>query len=271
MPAEGKNTRLYNEKELQRLIQRATELQQEKAEGRGVGLSLKEIERIAQEMGLDPQHLHRAASELDRGQIYSNKMNFWGHPFQIDASERFEGVLTDSQWDEVVKSLRWISSSLGQTHENGNKREWRVIQEEPLGHTHVVVTPIDEYSNVDMSINYRGSAYLAYLLSFFVGGALTGIMLDGAGLPDPALFGLFGTGLVTSLLLMRTGIKYWANRQQNRLKQFKQVFMDQFASSELLSEKEKLAEQPESGIELPDQNGIANEAENTPVKQRTRS
>lgn len=58
--------RLYDEKEMRRLLERATELQKEEGSTPvpGGGLSLAELEEIAGEAGIDPRYLRRAAAEL---------------------------------------------------------------------------------------------------------------------------------------------------------------------------------------------------------------
>ena len=61
--------RLYDEKEVGRLIKRATELQREEPMRAAVsgGLSLDELADIAAEAGIDPRYLRRAALEMDSG------------------------------------------------------------------------------------------------------------------------------------------------------------------------------------------------------------
>ena len=61
--------RLYGDKEMSRLLKRATELQQEEGT-QGLpssGLSLRELEEVAAEAGIDPRYLRRAAAELESG------------------------------------------------------------------------------------------------------------------------------------------------------------------------------------------------------------
>jgi hypothetical protein len=71
MPDSGKLPRLYDEREVGKILERATELQrQEPARAaESGGLSLEELEEIALETGIDPRHLRRAAVELDSGEI----------------------------------------------------------------------------------------------------------------------------------------------------------------------------------------------------------
>jgi hypothetical protein len=57
--------RIYGDKEVGRLLERATELQQGNAPAGSSGLTLAELEQIAAEAGIDPRYLRRAAQELE--------------------------------------------------------------------------------------------------------------------------------------------------------------------------------------------------------------
>ena len=52
-----KRNNLYTDKEIGKLIKRATELQKESKDSQKRGLSLKEIEDIAEDFGIDPEYL----------------------------------------------------------------------------------------------------------------------------------------------------------------------------------------------------------------------
>lgn len=60
--------RRYDEKEIGRLLRRATELQTaEPTAPNPGGMTLEELEEIAVEAGIDPNYLRRAALELESG------------------------------------------------------------------------------------------------------------------------------------------------------------------------------------------------------------
>ena len=60
--------RTYSEDEMAALLERAAELQAHTARTneRSAGLTLTELEAIAEEAGLNPEHLRQAASEMER-------------------------------------------------------------------------------------------------------------------------------------------------------------------------------------------------------------
>lgn len=62
--------RVYTEDEVARLIQRAVELEAKRSVSRdkstGKGLTISELEQITAESGIDPELIHKAATELDQ-------------------------------------------------------------------------------------------------------------------------------------------------------------------------------------------------------------
>jgi hypothetical protein len=68
MTDQSKALRRYSEKEIGRILERATELQQaEPGSGAAGGLTLAELEEIAAEAAIDVRHLRRAAREVETG------------------------------------------------------------------------------------------------------------------------------------------------------------------------------------------------------------
>lgn len=64
------SNRVYSEQEVARLIRRAVELESEKSKagrpGSEKGLTIRDLEKIAADSGIDPELMHKAAEELDR-------------------------------------------------------------------------------------------------------------------------------------------------------------------------------------------------------------
>jgi hypothetical protein len=62
------------------LIKRASELQDGAKDEPEGGVSLEELERIAEDVGIEPAHLRPAASELARGAGVSKRLMLGGGP-----------------------------------------------------------------------------------------------------------------------------------------------------------------------------------------------
>ncbi len=230
------------------LIQRATELQQKSNDALAHGLSILEIERIAAELGITPEHLRSAALELENQTHTQDSKGFWGIPFQIDQNRVVEGTLTDEQWEEIVLMLRTFIGRVGRTNDIGKTKEWSHFIDEGLGHTLVSISPREEQSTVKIQKQYRGLGVFVYVLSFLAGAAITLILSELEGAPSvsiPMGFTILGAGCITALLAARTGLAMWSRRQQKKLDQIMRKVLDHLSPHLTLNESiEPLIEQP---------------------------
>ncbi len=212
---------MYSEQEMGKLIQRATELQQEGNDEQVHGLSILEIERIAKDLGLDPEHLRRAALELENQPETHKSKGFWGIPFQIDLQRVVEGKLTDEGWEEIVLMLRTMTGRTGKTNDIGKTKEWYHFVDEGVGHIRVSISPRDDQSAIKIQKQYRGIGVFVYLLSFLIGGTSMLMLSEVVDIvvSFPVGLALLGTGCVAALLLARAGLSTWSKRQRKRLHQ----------------------------------------------------
>ncbi len=94
--------RRYDEREVRRLLERAAELQaSDAAAPEAGGLTLRELESIAGEAGLDATHLRRAALELDTGPVGTLGTRLMGAPARV----RLERALPFDASAEALTSL----------------------------------------------------------------------------------------------------------------------------------------------------------------------
>jgi hypothetical protein len=119
--------RLYDEKEVGRLLKRATELQREdpvRANPAG-GFSLEELEEIAAEAGIDPQHLRRAAAELDTG---GGDVEGWEHllgeKVTLVRQAVVPGELGPTGFERLVPAIQILASEHGQPSLLGRTLTW---------------------------------------------------------------------------------------------------------------------------------------------------
>jgi len=251
--AENQNRkRLYSDKEIGALIQRATEIQREASESSERGLSLHEIEHIAAEIGIAPEHLRTAAVELESRPDAGEGARFWGGPFVLDEKRVIEGTLTEEQWEQIVLGLRRLTGSTGRVNEIGQIREWtRTIKDLDflIEQTQVTISPRKDQTTIDVRKQYRGGALMAYFLSIVLSGAVAGIFLDGGGFSDlltALIVGGSGTG---GLTVARTSIAYWTKRQREKLKGLTDWL------HETISQPESVAIDAPASVELPEFSG----------------
>ncbi|GAB5520508.1 MAG: hypothetical protein RhofKO_27590 [Rhodothermales bacterium] len=118
--------RVFSEQEIAQILQRAIERQEaevEKRRARDHGLSLAELERLGSEVGISPEHLRAAASEVHRPGVQRKHEVSDTHNY---VERLIPGYLTDAAWGEIVTDLR---HQLGvDTNDSisiiGNMHEW---------------------------------------------------------------------------------------------------------------------------------------------------
>lgn len=122
-----KSLRLYDEKEVGKLLKRATEIQREepvRAATSG-GLSLHELQEIAAEAGIDPRHLQRAAMEMDSGDL---EPSFWarflGEPPTVTIRASVPGEMPVSEFEGLVPVIQQATRVAGQPSLLGRTLTW---------------------------------------------------------------------------------------------------------------------------------------------------
>jgi hypothetical protein len=120
--------RLYDEKEVTRLLKRATELQREESRWPAPtgGLSLAELESIAGEAGIDPRHLRRAASELDAGAGPGTLgAKLAGEQTSLSRELVVSGELPEWGFERLVSVIQLVSREHGTPSLLGRSLTWQ--------------------------------------------------------------------------------------------------------------------------------------------------
>jgi len=119
--------RLYDEKEVGRLLKRATELQREdpvRANPSG-GFTLQELEEIAAEAGIDPHHLRRAASELDTSGSPEGWEHLLGEKVTLVRQAVVPGELDEEGFERVLATIQIVARDHGQPSLLGRTLTWQ--------------------------------------------------------------------------------------------------------------------------------------------------
>lgn len=119
--------RLYGEKEIGKILKRATELQHEEPSAPSAdSMSLQELEDIAAEAGIDPTFLRRAALEIDTGAMeLSTWGKFLGEELLLVREVTIEGELRDDAFERIVEVIQRGTSEHGQPSLLGRTLTWR--------------------------------------------------------------------------------------------------------------------------------------------------
>lgn len=119
--------RRYGEKEISRLLERATELQvAEPTAPNPGGMTLAELEEIAAEAGIDGRYLRRAALELESG---AADRSFWeavvGDRLALVYETTIPGELPETGFERVVATIQASAGEHGQPSLLGRTLTWQ--------------------------------------------------------------------------------------------------------------------------------------------------
>jgi hypothetical protein len=211
--AEEPGDPLYSEKQVGAILRRAVERSVAAGAEGSSGISLAEMERIAAEIGIDPQHVRAAAVDV-------SGRSTTGTSGVIDLEQIVPAELTEEAWDSILAELRRIFGDAGITSAVGRAREWDLRQE--TANIHASLVSRNGSTRVHLMENHSTAVSLAWglwttfsLLAVFlavVGGAKAG------GL-DQALINSLITGGVSGAAFMgiRVSAQRWHRRQQERM------------------------------------------------------
>ncbi len=124
MADERGSRNLFSEKEVGRILKRATELQEDEGPAVTMGLSLSEVEQIATEMGVDPRYVAAAVAEVEQDGGDDEQFYWLGAPVFYEMERVVEGEVSVEQWEEMVDAIRRSFNTVGVSGQVGRRLEW---------------------------------------------------------------------------------------------------------------------------------------------------
>ena len=197
--------RLYGEKEIGQILKRATELQHvEPPVPSADSMTLKELEDIAAEVGIDPAYLRRAALEVDTGAAErSTWAKLAGEELLLVREITVPGELRKDGFERIVAVIERGSSDHGQSSLLGRTITWRAETPKKSRTVQITVTSRDGQTSVRLEENLKNLAG-----EFFgTGGALAGI--GGFAMGANAGIGLLGLWIPVGII----GLTYMGTRE----------------------------------------------------------
>jgi len=226
MTSSGHSDRQYNDREIGKLIQRATELHEAEEGSTEHSLSLKDVEQIARDLGVSSEHVQAAAQEMDLNAIMSDKFTLFGGPFREQYSHVVEGELNDAQWEDIVLELRRITGGSGKTTQIGRIREWsRIIKDMDmtLHGLQVTLRPNRGETTIDLEKHFGILAFFTFLMSGVGGFVLFGAFVSALGVSGPLAFTLAMMGGLITMSTARAIFSLWRKKHRKRLQAYAQV------------------------------------------------
>jgi hypothetical protein len=222
MPEAERPPRRYSDQEVKRLLDRATDLQREV--GGAEGLTLRELEEIALEAGIDPQLLRRAATELEsRSEGPSSR---WSAVMGASPTILFERTvpaeLSVPGLESIVVEIQRAAGVLGQPSLVGNTLTWRSRTPNNTRSLQIVVASRkgETYIRVEEELNQLAGSLFGGLMGGVGCGVGFGVGMGvGFGVLGSALFAFtFPAGAVAvSYLAARTAFSSTARARRQAL------------------------------------------------------
>ena len=206
----------YTESEFALILRKALELQDRQGGiDAGHGLSLREIQAIAAEIGLDPALIERAASlvpHTDEGRM----VRLFGGPSVYQMECVASGEIAREDMGKLVDAIRRVTGHQGQVTEVLGSLEWRTVGE--VSQILVTVSPRDGRTSVKILANRGGAGVLTFLFPGLAG--LVSIGIAGAIIEPstvPGVLSIVVTALGGAFLTSRTIWKATTSRFRARL------------------------------------------------------
>jgi hypothetical protein len=118
-------SRRFNDKEVARIIKRASELQEEEAPTDSTtGLSLAELEQVAKEAGLDPALVRRAAADLDTRVTDQQPSMLVGAPTTLRLERTIDGEVPADEYEAIVAEIQRTLDAVGTGATLGRSLSW---------------------------------------------------------------------------------------------------------------------------------------------------
>ncbi len=191
--------RQYTDEEVALILRKATDLQAQGA-NRGEGLDLETIQDIAREIGLDPELVAQAATQLPIDSPGALARFFGGGAlYQVRLTQ--DGEISPEKAQELVAIARRLLGHQGVTTEVMGSMEWKTVGEP--SQLAVTISKRAGSTSVEIIADRGGAAVLTGVGSMSIG-ILAGVVTGAITEPGVAVgMTLFGSGVAGGLLLTR--------------------------------------------------------------------
>ncbi|XXF77418.1 hypothetical protein P2318_30855 [Myxococcaceae bacterium GXIMD 01537] len=200
--AERSKERLYQEKEVAEILQRAAGLHRKQETARPA-LSLAELESIARDAGIDPSLVRQAARDFERQPRSSGFLaKLLGAPPTFSIDRLVEGELAPEQHEDLAADIRatfGMSMVLGQLSSIGKMFSWTGFNRSSLIEARVTTREGKTVIQIDSdSRQFAGGLFGGFIGGFGGGvGANVGWMVPHF-LDVPAVMGFAAAGCVVA-------------------------------------------------------------------------
>ena len=190
--------RRYGEDEVREIFRIATTeaVRDRTLPGESIELTLSELQRIGQEVGIEPSRVAHAAAKLDANLNVAPVKKSFGMPIGLSRVVDLPRAPTDREWALLISEFRSTFGAQGHVTTTGGFREWS------QGNLHISVEPSANGQQLRLSsLKDDGIALNLFGAMTAALSVITGAMVAVAGKPPEkalASFGMFaGMALIS--------------------------------------------------------------------------
>jgi hypothetical protein len=178
------------------------------------GLTLDELQRIAQQVGIEPARVVQAAETLDaRGRPSPVRRSF-GLPVGVSRVVDLPRAPTDREWEQLISEFRTTFGTQGRATTSGGLREWS------HGNLHISVEPTEHGERLRLS-TLKDDGMALNALAIMLGGisVIMGAVVAASGKPAKALLilGMFGGMSLFAFGANLIRLPRWARERERQM------------------------------------------------------
>jgi hypothetical protein len=222
--------RLLAEREVSFLLRRSAQLQRQEAqaavESHTVGdLTLSDLAEIADEIGVDPYYLERAATELEYGRSKLELATLLGGPLAIRIERTLPRELTDAEMNDLVPQIEAAAASSGTASHGPRSLFW--LSDKPWRSNvllELLVTLRSRQGRTRVGIEERLHGLIGALYGGLVGGVGVGMGVGfgvgvGVGVLDSPFLGLgFASAFIAgTFVVARETLSFVSRHRREKL------------------------------------------------------
>lgn len=261
--------KLYSQDEIRALLQKATELQKDAGIPDEVGLTLEEIEQIAEDSGIDPTYIRDAISiKKTANPPSSSKFHILGAPISLEIGKELPYHLSEDDWEAVVhETRRTLNKNGGVVQKLGNSFEW-INSDKKFIQASLTATPAKDKTRFFVSTHFGKLAFMTFYIplmttTLFLIGFLNSVdfsLTNNLIIPAAALGTVFSAA--------RFGFRAWVSNQKKKLEKMISRFELIIGADDKENADSAIKEQP--SIIIPDEE-FSNNTQSTSGKNKART
>src|SRR6185369_8918194 len=208
--------RRYGEEEVREIFSLATtgDTRDPSLPAESGGLTLDELQRIAEQVGIEPARVAHAAARLDARGTPAPVRRSFGLPVGVSRVVDLPRAPTDREWERLIAEFRTTFGAQGQATTTGGLREWSV------GSLHISIEPTEHGEQLRLTTLKEDAMILNGFSALMAGmSVIMGTVVATAGQPGKVLpvMGMFGGMALFSFGANLVRLPGWARLRERQM------------------------------------------------------